>query len=96
VQKTFRRELDAFSTGEILTNKQLADIDHVAKITSTSMYNKVKSGCLDLLSTLAALSGDEIEEEEYDEEEDDGGEDHILGRTPPPKKHPYCVSINAS
>jgi hypothetical protein len=96
MQTTFRKELDAFSAGETLTDEQLADIDYVAKITSTSMYNKVKSRCPSLLSTLAALTGDEIEEEQDDEEEEDGDKDDILGRPPPPKKHPYFVSIHVT
>jgi hypothetical protein len=91
MQEVFRKELSLFSKDQTITDEQLANMDDLERITSTTMYNNVKKKCPNLLSMLANLTGKEIEEDEEDKEEE-GDEGNTFGSSPPPKKHPYFVS----
>ncbi|KAG8734590.1 hypothetical protein FRC10_011644 [Ceratobasidium sp. 414] len=59
------------------------------------MFDNVKTKCPSLVSLLAALTGDGIEDEsdngpDSDEEQDEEG---MLEYLPPPKKHPHFAIV---
>ena len=81
----FTSELSAFSETYTLSDEELVDPDELAKITSTTLYAKIKKQCKYLTQTLESLTGDE--EEPVDEASGAGGD------LPPINRHPHFVCV---
>lgn len=90
----FSKELTVFSDSFTLTDDELVDPNEIARITSSSLYTRIKMDCKYLTRTLESLTGD-------DKERDDGGTEALEldtseGDLPPINPHPHFVSTQPS
>jgi hypothetical protein len=86
----FATELTRFSDSFTLTDNELVDPNEIAKITSNTLYAKIKKECKYLAHTLESLTGDDKERE--DESTEAPELDTSDGDPPPINPHPHFVS----
>ncbi|KAH7329750.1 hypothetical protein B0J17DRAFT_722445 [Rhizoctonia solani] len=93
IERKFAKELEAFSEGFTIDDKDLANIDKMKMYSSKLLHEQIQKKCPSLFTMLCNLTDMTIPEEPKNtgegEDEDDDKDIGTPGLKAPPKKDPY-------